>query len=135
MRLEGKVAVITGAATGLGFETARLFFNKGASIAGVYHSQFDEKKVNEVFGKAANVIFVQADITRPDDVKKIASQIEEKFGKVNILVNNAAVNSSGSIEDTSEEEFKKTMDVNVYGMFLCTKYIIPLIKRISHCNG
>lgn len=129
MRLKDKVAFITGAATGLGFETARLFFNEGASIAGVYHSQFDEKKINDVFGKAENVIFVQADITRPEDVKKIASQIGEKFGKVNVLVNNAAVNSSGSVEDTTEEEFKKTMDVNVYGMFLCTKYIIPLIKK------
>jgi len=129
MKLKNKVAVITGAATGLGFETAKLFFKEGASIVGVYHKQFDDKKINDAFGGADNVFYKRTDITSSGDVKELVSETGKRFGRVDILVNNAAVDTIGNVENTTEEEFKRIMDVNVYGMFLCTKYMIPLMKK------
>jgi NAD(P)-dependent dehydrogenase (short-subunit alcohol dehydrogenase family) len=129
MKLENKVAVITGAATGLGFETAKLFFKEGASVVGTYHVKYDKKKVMEAFHDSEKVVYIKTDITSVEEVKHFSSEIEKKFKRVDILINNAAVDTSGNVEDTAEEDFKRIMDVNVYGMFLVTKYIIPLMKK------
>jgi len=129
MKLKDKVTVITGAATGLGFETAKLFFHEGASVVGTFHNQYDEKKIKDAFGDSERMLYIQTDITRVNDVKRFANEIGKKFERVDVLVNNAAVDTSGNVEDTPEDEFKRIMDVNVYGMFLVTKYIIPLMKK------
>jgi NAD(P)-dependent dehydrogenase (short-subunit alcohol dehydrogenase family) len=129
MLLKDKVAVITGAATGLGFETAKLFIQEDASVVGTFHKNFDEKKIKNAFGNSERMLYVRTDITQVDEVKNLASQIEKKFERIDILVNNAAVDTSGDVENTPEEEFKRILDVNVYGMFLVTKYIIPLMKK------
>jgi len=129
MKLKDKVTVITGAATGLGFETAKLFFHEGASVVGTFHNQYDEKKIKDAFGDSERMLYIQTDITRVNDVKRFATEIGKKFERVDVLVNNAAVDTSGNVEDTPEDEFKRIMDVNVYGMFLVTKYIIPLMKK------
>ena len=129
MILKDKVTVITGAATGLGFETAKLFFREGASVVGTYHKKFDTKKIADAFGDSDRVLYIQTDITRINEVKNFSAEIGKKFDRVDVLVNNAAMDTSGNVEDTSEEEFRRIMDVNVYGMFLVTKYIIPLMKK------
>ncbi len=129
MKLKDKVAVITGAATGLGFETAKLFFEEGASIIGIYHKRFDEKKIRNTFGDSKKVFYSKVDITNLTEVKKLSSEIEKRFSRVDILVNNAAIDTIGNVEKTSEDEFQKIMNVNVYGTFLVTKYIIPLMKK------
>jgi NAD(P)-dependent dehydrogenase (short-subunit alcohol dehydrogenase family) len=129
MVLKDKVAVITGAATGLGFETAKLFFREGASVIGTFHNKFDKKKIEDTFGESERMMYIQTDIAKPDEVKKFAVDIEKGFDRVDVLVNNAAVDASGNVEDTSEEDFKRVMDINVYGMFLVTKYIIHLMKK------
>jgi len=129
MILKGKIAVITGAATGIGFETAKLFFQNGADIVGIYHKKFNKKKIRDTFGESHKALYLKADITSSGDVKNIASEIEKRFGRVDILVNNAAIDTIGNVEKTSEEEFQKIMNVNVYGTFLVTKYIIPLMKK------
>jgi NAD(P)-dependent dehydrogenase (short-subunit alcohol dehydrogenase family) len=75
------------------------------------------------------MLYIKTDITSVREVRKFAVQIEKKFERVDVLVNNAAVDTSGNVEDTSEEDFKRIIDVNVYGMFLVTKYLIPLMKK------
>lgn len=129
MILKDKVTVVTGAATGLGFETAKLFFQEGASVVGTFHNKFDKRKIEDAFGDSKRMLYIQTDITKTDEVKNFAAEIGKKFERVDVLVNNAAVDTSGTVEDTSEEEFRRIMDVNVYGMFLVTKYIIPLMKK------
>jgi NAD(P)-dependent dehydrogenase (short-subunit alcohol dehydrogenase family) len=129
MKMKDKVAVITGAATGLGFETAKLFFEEGASVVGTYHAKFDEKKIDAAFGGSSRVLYRRADVTDVSEVKSLSSAVESAFGRVSVLVNNAGVSSVGTIEETTEEEFKRIMDVNVFGMFLVTKYMMPLIKK------
>ncbi|MGQ9569541.1 MAG: SDR family NAD(P)-dependent oxidoreductase [Thermodesulfovibrionales bacterium] len=129
MKLEGKVAVITGAATGIGFETARLFFQEGASVVGLYHKRFDEKKIEDTFMNSVKVLYLQADVTKPSEIKDVASKVENRFNRVDILVNNAAVDMIGNIEETSEKEFLHIMKVNVFGTFVVTKYFLPLMKK------
>jgi NAD(P)-dependent dehydrogenase (short-subunit alcohol dehydrogenase family) len=129
MVLKDKVAVITGAATGLGFVTAKLFFREGARVVGTFHKKFDKKKIDDAFGDSDRMRYIKTDITSIDEVKHFAAEVGKQFERVDVLVNNAAVDTSGNVEDTPEDEFRRIMDVNVYGMFLITKYIIPLMKK------
>jgi NAD(P)-dependent dehydrogenase (short-subunit alcohol dehydrogenase family) len=129
MKLKDKVAVITGAATGLGFETAKLFFEEGASVVGTYHEKFDGGKIDAAFGGSDRVLYRKTDVTSASDVESLASAVERAFGRLSVLVNNAGVSSVGSIEMTSVEEFRRVMDVNVFGMFLVTKHLLPLMKK------
>jgi meso-butanediol dehydrogenase/(S,S)-butanediol dehydrogenase/diacetyl reductase len=129
MRLKNRIAVITGAARGLGFATAKLFFEEGAFIIGLDIQEPEEALQNQVFNKSDRVLFNRIDITDSKSVKEFSRFIEEKYGKVDILVNNAGVNAMGNIEETTEEEFNMTMNVNVFGTFIVTKYFIPLIKK------
>ena len=133
MRLKNKIAVITGAARGLGFATAKLFFEEGAFIIGLDLQEPEEVLQGQVFNKSDRVLFKRIDITDSKSVKEFSRSIEEKYRKVDILVNNAGVNAMGNIEETTEEEFNSTMNVNVFGTFIVTKYFIPLIKK--NLNG
>ena len=129
MRLKDKIAFITGASRGLGFAAAKAFFKEGATVICADLVFPDEKKVKEEFNNSDKVIFRKLDVTNIDQVKENVKFIEDKFGRVDILVNNAAINSIGNIEESTEEDFQKTMNINVFGTFLVTKYMIPLIKK------
>jgi NAD(P)-dependent dehydrogenase (short-subunit alcohol dehydrogenase family) len=129
VRLKDKVAVVTGAATGLGFETARLFFEEGASVAGVYHARYDARRIADAFGGSDRVVYLKADVTRSSEVESLAFDVGRRFGRVSVLVNNAGVSSVGTVEETTEEEFRRVMEVNVLGMFLVTKHFLPLLKK------
>ena len=129
MKLKDMVAIITGAARGLGFATAKVFFEEGASIVGIDILEPDNKDVATVFGKSDKVFFKKVDITDIESVKNFTDYVNNDIGKVNILVNNAAIDTVGNIEDTTEETFKKIMDVNVFGTFLVTKHIVPIMKK------
>jgi len=129
MRLKDKIAFITGASRGLGFAAAKAFFGEGATVICADLVFPDEKKVKEEFNNSDKIIFRKLDVTNADQVKENAKFIEDKFGRLDILVNNAAINSIGNIEESTEEDFQKTMNINVFGTFLVTKYMIPLIKK------
>lgn len=133
MRLKDKVAVITGVRRGLGLATAQLFINEGAVVIGLSKNMLEKDIQEKLFQKPDRAFFEAIDITDAAAVKEFALNIEQKFGYINILVNNAGINSMGNIEEVSEEEFSRTMAVNVYGTFLVTKYLIPLMKK--NING
>jgi NAD(P)-dependent dehydrogenase (short-subunit alcohol dehydrogenase family) len=130
MRLEGKVAIISGGANGMGAEEVRLFASEGASVV-IADMLEDEGKrleaeVNESGGKAA---FVATDVTVEGDWERAVDQAVSQFGALNILVNNAGI-SSGAYEDTmSTEGWQRIMDVNATGVFLGTKYAIPQMQE------
>jgi NAD(P)-dependent dehydrogenase (short-subunit alcohol dehydrogenase family) len=115
-RLEDKVCVITGAASGIGAETARLFAAEGAHVVGVDLSEGAE-------GEMAIV----ADVTDPEQVEGMYAEARERFGRIDVLFNNAGINppEDASILDTSLEVFQKVQDVNLRSVFLCCKYGIP----------
>ena len=115
-RLEGKVCVITGAASGIGAETARLFAREGATVVGVDLSE-----------GAAGDLAIQADVSDEGQVEAMYQQAREEFGHIDVLFNNAGINppEDSSILKTSLEVFQRVQDVNLRSVFLCCKYGIP----------
>jgi NAD(P)-dependent dehydrogenase (short-subunit alcohol dehydrogenase family) len=115
-RLEGKVCVITGAASGIGAETAEVFAAEGAKVVGV----------DLVEGSPGDLAF-QADVSSEDDVKRVYDGTREAFGRIDVLFNNAGINPNDdtSVLDTSVEAWQRVQDVNLRGVFLCCKHGIP----------
>ncbi len=125
MRLEGKVAIITGAANGLGLEAARLFLKEGAKVALVdYDATTGEQRTAELQteGEAA---FYQVDVANQEKVVEMVSMVKERFGKIDILINNAGITKDNMLLKMSGEDFQKVMDVNVNGVFHCTQAVVP----------
>jgi len=115
-RLAGKVAVITGAAGGIGSETARLFAEQGATVVGV-----------DLGPDAEGEIALQTDVTDEQQVKAMYAEVRERCGRIDVLFNNAGISppSDGSVLDTSYEDWQRVQDVNLRSVFFCCKYGIP----------
>jgi NAD(P)-dependent dehydrogenase (short-subunit alcohol dehydrogenase family) len=115
-RLDGKVCVITGAASGIGAETARLFSEEGATVAGV-----------DLTEGAEGDLAIRADVTDPEQVEGMYAKAREEFGHVDVLFNNAGISpdDDASVLDTSVEAWQRVQDVNLKSVFLCCKHGIP----------
>jgi NAD(P)-dependent dehydrogenase (short-subunit alcohol dehydrogenase family) len=115
-RLDGKVCVITGAAGGIGAETARLFKEEGARVAGVDLSPSPDADLS-----------LEVDVTDDDAVRDMYARVREDFGHVDVLFNNAGIspNDDASVIDTSLEAWQRVQDVNLKSVFLCCKHGIP----------
>ncbi|MHA6253472.1 glucose 1-dehydrogenase [Oceanobacillus sp. CAU 1775] len=122
-RLEGKVAIITGAAAGLGKAIALGYAKEGAKIVisdiNEERLQLVEQEINNLNG---DVLSYNLDVTNEDQWKDIVKVTVEKFGHLNIVVNNAGIGTHGNIETTTFEDWKKLLDINLNGVFLGTKY-------------
>jgi 3alpha(or 20beta)-hydroxysteroid dehydrogenase len=125
--LDGKVALISGAARGMGAEEARLFVSEGAQV--VLGDVLDEEgeKVAAEIGESAR--YVHLDVTREEDWQAAVSQAEATFGKLDVLVNNAGILRFGLLEKTPLEEFELVVAVNQVGPFLGMKSSIPAMRR------
>lgn len=133
-RLNGKVAIITGAASGMGAVTARLFVSEGAKvIATDLNTELLEKLVSELNSESEKVaIAVQQNVSNEDDWKKVVQAGVEEFGKINVLVNNAGIGGADDlIEEYSLEEWNKVMNVDATGNFLGMKYVVPEMKNAN----
>ena len=128
MRLEGKVALISGGARGMGAEEALLFAKEGAKvvIGDVLEGEGRDIAAQIPGGQA---IFVRLDVTKEGDWQRAVSMAEEVYKRLDILVNNAGISATGGIEDTTVEEWDRVMEVNAKGVFLGTKYAIPAMQR------
>ena len=125
MRLDGKVAVITGAASGIGLATARLFGQEGARVL---LSDVDEKAgrlAAEEIDADGEAAFVRTDATSGFEVRRLVSSAVERYGKLDIIFNNAGISMFGSILDRSEEDFDRVIEVNLKSVFLGCKYALP----------
>lgn len=132
MRLQNKVALITGAGSGIGREMALLFAREGASVCVVdIHKDAGEVVVREISESNGNALFVRADVSRADDTRAMIAQTEQEFGRLDILVNNAGIMHSEDGDSTSTEEavWDLTMNINLKGVFLGCKYGIPALRR------
>ncbi|MCY4652026.1 MAG: glucose 1-dehydrogenase [Dehalococcoidia bacterium] len=129
MRLEGKVALITGGARGMGAAEAKLFSSEGAKvvIADVLEDEGrqTEAEINETGGDA---IFVRLDVTQQSEWDAAVARAIQEFGKLDIVVNNAGIAMGNSIEDTSVEAWDRVMDINAKGVFFGTKAAIAQMK-------
>ena len=132
MRLKGKVALITGAASGIGRETALLFAKEGASVVVADVSDNDGKEtVARIEAEGGQAVYTHADVSRAADSLNMVSVAEKTFGKLNVLFNNAGI-MHGKDDDavgTEEDVWELTMAVNLKGVFLGCKHGIPALRR------
>jgi NAD(P)-dependent dehydrogenase (short-subunit alcohol dehydrogenase family) len=132
VRLEGKVALITGAGSGIGRETALLFASEGAKIVvAELNEAAAAKTVKDIQGAGGKAVAVRADVSRGADAKAMVETAEKAFGRLDVLMNNAGIShidDNGAV-DTDEAVWDLTMAVNVRGVFLGCKYGIPALRR------
>lgn len=121
MRLKDRVAVITGGSRGIGAETARKFAAEGAKVVINYTSSATTamELVEEITSNGGEALAVQANVAIQDDVKKMFEETINRFGRVDILINNAGITSDGTLLKMSEESFDKVIDINLKGTFNC----------------
>lgn len=131
--LTGKVAVVTGASSGLGADAAIAYAKQGAKVAVMARrlEKLEEvkKEIEAIGGKC---IAIECDVTDEEDVKNAVSKILEAYGHIDILLNNAGVAVSGGVETLTTEAWDKSMDTNVKSIFLVSKYIIPGMKQQNY---
>jgi NAD(P)-dependent dehydrogenase (short-subunit alcohol dehydrogenase family) len=132
MRLEGKVALITGAAHGMGAEEARLFAREGAKVAIADIREDDARKVEaEIAEAGGEAMVIMLDVTQEDQWESSVAAVVAKFGKLDILVNNAGISGSGEKDNTSTESWDKLMEVNAKSVFLGMKHAIPEMENVG----
>ncbi|MCH8062066.1 MAG: glucose 1-dehydrogenase [Chloroflexi bacterium] len=130
MRLEGKVALISGGSRGQGEAEARLFASEGAAVViGDILEEEGKRLAAEIGDADGRAIFVKLDVTSEDDWRNAVQTAVSEFGKLDILLNNAGIYKRTPIEHTSLEEWDSIMDVNTKGVFLGTKTAIPALRE------
>jgi 3-oxoacyl-[acyl-carrier protein] reductase len=126
MRLENKVAIITGAANGIGLEAAKLFANEGARVVlADYDEVVGSKEAEELRAKGKDVLFVQVNVADRESVDLMVSKTIEAYGRIDILINNAGITRDGMLTKLSTEDFQRVLDVNLTGVFQCTQAVVP----------
>jgi NAD(P)-dependent dehydrogenase (short-subunit alcohol dehydrogenase family) len=126
-RLEGKVAVITGAASGIGLAFARAFAAEGATVYVTdVSTEAGEKAAAEIRHGAA---FARLDVTKPGDWEALAAAIDSQHGRLDVLVNNAGLGLGGTVEDCTDEVWNTSLAVNVTGVFLGCRTMMPLLRK------
>lgn len=133
-KLNNKIALVTGGDSGIGRAIAILFAKEGADVAIVYLSEHkdaeDTKQMVEEYGQTC--FLIPADISKETNCTKAVAKVKKKFGRIDILVNNAAVHyESKGIEDISTEHLLKTFSVNIFSIFWLTKQVLPLMAEGS----
>jgi len=130
MKLENKTIIVTGSGRGIGRYIAKRLGREGANIVVTGRTEEDIKKVcEEIRGEGGNSIFLRGDVTREKDVKNVINETINEFGSVDAVVNNAGVGLRKYIRETKEEEFDEVMDVNVKGVFLYMKNVLPKMEK------
>jgi 3(or 17)beta-hydroxysteroid dehydrogenase len=130
MRLQGKIALISGGARGMGAVEARLFAKEGAKVTiGDVLEDEGRKLEAEINATGGEALFVRLDVTHEADWQKAVEATVNRFGKLDVLVNNAGISGRGRVEDTTVEEWDRVMDVNAKGVFLGTKVAIAAMRQ------
>lgn len=128
--LAGKVAVVTGASSGLGADAALAYAEAGADVALLARRIEKLESVKAEIEKAGRrAIAVQCDVTNEESVKNAIQTVLNTFGKIDILLNNAGIAVRGGVHELTEEDWNKAFDTNVKGIFFASKYVIPNMKE------
>lgn len=128
MRMKQKVSIITGAQSGIGLATARRFAAEGATVV-LADVKDASPAANELVGTGAQARFVQTDVSNASQVEALLEQTLSAYGHLDVLVNNAGLELPKRITDTTEAEWDRLMDVNLKGVFLCSRAAIPAMQR------
>jgi NAD(P)-dependent dehydrogenase (short-subunit alcohol dehydrogenase family) len=129
-KLTGKVALITGATSGIGKATALLFAEEGASVVITgRRAELGRRLENEIREREARCVFVQADHSQAGDCTRVVERTLAEFGRLDILFNNAGIVTGGTAETTSEEVWNETFAINVTAVWRMSKLVIPIMKK------
>lgn len=131
-RLNGKVAIITGAGSGMGKAGALLFATEGAKVVVAdIHEAHGQGVVEEVRKAGGEAAFVRADTGKEADLKNMVSQTVASFGRVDIFWHNAGIAGAGALEQTSEEDFDRQIAIHVKGGFFGAKHVLPEMRKVG----
>ncbi|NND06561.1 MAG: 3-oxoacyl-ACP reductase FabG [Saprospiraceae bacterium] len=132
-KLEGKVAIITGGAQGIGEATAIKFINEGATVAIWDISEDKGKALAEKLDPSGQAcVFSQVNTTDLEAVEKAAKQVFDQFGKIDILINNAGITRDATMKKITIEQWDQVIDVNLKGVFFCTKAVAPYMVEAGY---
>jgi 3-oxoacyl-[acyl-carrier protein] reductase len=129
MSLSGKVAVVTGGSRGIGLATARMLVQQGAAVAITGTDQGRLAAAEELLKDGGRVLAVRADVRRYAEVESLFAQVTETFGGIDVLVNNAGTGVFRSVAETTVEDWQRTIDTNLSGVFYCCHVALPLMKQ------
>ncbi|EOO10820.1 MULTISPECIES: SDR family NAD(P)-dependent oxidoreductase [Bacillus cereus group] len=124
MKLKDKVAIITGGASGIGESTVRLFIEEGAKVVIADFSERGKGLSDELNAHGYNTLFIKTDVTKEADIKQLIHETVSKYGKLDIMYANAGVADDAPANELSYEKWKRTIDINLSGVFLSDKYSI-----------
>lgn len=129
MKLQNKVAIVTGAGRGIGRAIAKNFASEGAKVVINYSKSEKESQslAQEIKNDGGTALVVKADVSKPNDVKELVKKTMDEFGRVDILVNNAGVLIPAHFLDSTEEMWDTTIDVNLKGSYLCSKEVATIM--------
>jgi NAD(P)-dependent dehydrogenase (short-subunit alcohol dehydrogenase family) len=130
MRLGGKIALISGGARGIGAATARLFAREGARVVIGDLLEAEGRRVEaELVAQSGQALYVPLDVTSESAWERAVAAAVSRFGRLDVLVNNAGIGGAGRLEDTRLEDWNRVMDVNAKGVFLGTRAAIPALRQ------
>lgn len=132
MRLKDRVAIITGAGKGIGQGIAKVFVQEGAKVVVVdWDEEAGKRTAEELRQAGGDAFFVKCDVSKEDQVKAMVQAALEEYGRIDILVNNAGVGVYKSVLEATSEDWDLCLGVNLKGVFLCSKYVIPHMQAIG----
>lgn len=131
MQLKDRVALITGAGSGIGAATARLMAAEGARVGVLSRTASEVERVAaEIAAAGGEALALTADVSQPDQMQAAVEQLAARFGRIDIVFANAGINGVwAALEDITPEEWDRTLDINLKGTFLSVKYALPYLKR------
>jgi len=134
MKLEHRVAIITGSASGIGRASAKEFAKEGAqAVVADINLGGAQETANQIEAAGGRALAVETDVSNPESVEALITRTVHSFGKIDVLFNNAAIQINKTVEDTTFEEWNREMAVNLGGVFLCSKFAIPHLRSTKGC--
>jgi len=134
MRLENKVAIITGGASGIGLAACERFLEAGAKVILADFNEEEGRKQAEVLQSKGEIYFVQVDVAEQTSIQQLVKKTVELFRKIDILINNAGITNDATLLKMKSEQFQRVLDVNLAGVFHCTQAVVPVMLEQGKGN-